>query len=63
MVIFAIFSSERPIDFHGKTLDVLVKNLTFFYVKNTLNDFEMIAPLRILYPFIKSFVNPFVDIL
>ena len=44
------------------------KSNIFFYMKNILNDFVMflekkyLAPLRIVYPFIKSFVNPFVHI-
>ena len=50
VVIFSIFfSSESPID-------VLVKNLKIFLYE------KYIVPLRTLYPFIKSFLNPFVDI-
>ena len=67
-VIFLILSSESPIDFRHKSLNVLVKNLKHFlyekYIKLFCNVSEKkyFAPLRILYPFVKSFVNPFVDI-
>ena len=30
VVIFSILSAENSIDFHDKTLDVLVKNLKYF---------------------------------
>ena len=65
---FSIPSSESPIVFHDKTLDVLVKNQKHFlyekYIKRFCNVPKEIylTPLRILYPFIKSFANPFVDI-
>ena len=58
---------ESPIDFRDKTLDVLVKNRKYFlyekYIKLFCNvpEEKHLAPSRILYPFIKSFVNPFVD--
>ena len=60
--------SDNPIDFHDKTLDVLVKNLKYFlhkkYIKCFCNVLEekYLVPLKVLYRFIKSFVNPFVDI-
>ena len=68
VVIFSILSSKSPIDFHDKTLNVLVTSLKYFsyekYVKWLCNvpKEKYLAPLRILYPFIKSFVNLFVDI-
>ena len=68
VVIFSILSSKSLIDFHDKTLDVLVTSLKYFsyekYVKRLCNvpKEKYIAPLRILYLFIKSFVNLFVDI-
>ena len=50
VVIFSILSSasESPIDFHDKTLDVKVKNLKCFYMKNILNYFVMFLKKNIL---------------
>ena len=68
VVIFIVLSSKIPIDFHDKTLDVLVRNLKYFlyekYIKLFCNvpEEKYLALLRILYPFIKSFVNHFADI-
>ena len=54
--------------FPWQTLDVLVKNLKHFLYEKCIKLFcnvpkeKYLAPLRTLYPFIKTFVNPFVDI-
>ena len=67
VVIFSILSSESSIDFHDKTLDPLGKNLKYFLYEKYIKWFynfpkeKCLVPLRILYPFIKSFVSPFVD--
>ena len=66
VVIFSILCSDSPLDFHDKTWDALVKNLKYFLdvenIKQLCNipEEKYFAPLRILYPFIKSFVNAFV---
>ena len=58
VVIFSILYSESRIDFHDKTLDMLVKNLKKFlhqkYIKLFCNvpEEKYLALLRILYPFI-----------
>ena len=68
VVIFSVLSYESPIDFHDKTLNVLAKNAKYFlyekYIKLFCNvpEEKYLAPLRTLYPSIKSFVNPFVGI-
>ena len=41
VVIFLINSSKSRIDFHDKSLDMILRNLKSFYVKNILNDFWM----------------------
>ena len=68
VVIFSIHFSENPLDSHDQTWDVLVRNLKYFsfdenikYFWNTPEERDL-ASLRILYPFIISFVKPFVDI-
>ena len=67
-MVILIPSSGSPIDFHDKTLHVLVKNLKYFlyekYIKwfYIVSEEKYLAPLRVLYPFTKSFVSPFYDI-
>ena len=69
VVIVSIFSSESLINFHDKTLDVLVKNLKYIlfekYIKWFFNfpEQKYLATLIILYLCIKTFVSLFVDIL
>ena len=47
---------------------MLVKNLKYFFYEKYIKWFcnvpeeKYLAPLRILYSFVKAFVNPFVDI-
>ena len=68
LVIFSIFSSENPLDFHESIQVNPLKYLTFFLAGINTKQFwnipeeKYFAPLRILNLFIKSFVNPFVDI-
>ena len=55
VVIFSILYSESRIDFHDKTLDMLVKKfLHQKYIKLFCNvpEEKYLALLRILYPFI-----------
>ena len=65
VVIFFKLSCEGPIDFHDKTLDMLLKNLKYFL--NIIDYFVMFlnknvsCPLKTLYRFIKSFADPFVQ--
>ena len=67
-MVLLIPSSGSPIDFHDKTLHVLVKNLKYFlyekYIKwfYIVSEEKYLALLRVLYPFTKSFVSPFADI-
>ena len=68
LVTFSIFSSDIPLDFHKLIQVVLLKYLIYFLVGINKNWFWKISekkyfpPLRILYPFIKSLVSPFVEI-
>ena len=68
LVIFAIFSSEIPLEFHGSMRVVPIKYIMYFIAGINTKQFENIleekyfAPLRILKLFIKFFVNPFVDV-
>ena len=68
LVIFSIFSSENPLDFHESIQVNPLKYLTFFLAGINTKQFwnipeeKYFAPLRILNLSIKSFVNPFVDI-
>ena len=68
LVIFSIFSSEIPFDFNDSVRVVPLKYLMCFLAGTYTNQFwnisieKYFAPLKILNLFIKSFVNPFVDI-
>ena len=68
IVIFSIISSQNPIDFDDKAWDVLVESLKKSLSEKTLNNFvffpdeKYLVQLRIFYPFMKSFFNPFVNI-
>ena len=60
--------SDIPLDFHEQIYWMLLKNSVYLlaYIntkkfRNTPEE-EYFAHLRILYPFIKSFVNPLADI-
>ena len=65
---FSIFSSGIPLDFH-KWIQVVLPNYLMYSLAG-INTKELcnfpekkdFAPLRVLNLFIKSFVNPFVDI-
>ena len=48
VVIFSILYSESRIDFHDKTLDMLVKNLKKFLHQKLLNYFVMFLKKNIL---------------
>ena len=68
IVIFSILSSDNAIDFHDKTWNVLVKNQKYFFTKKYVKWFCNVPEekypflLKVLHSFIKSFVNPFIDI-
>ena len=68
LVIFSIFSSDIPLDFHEsiwvKPLKYLMCSLAGIITKLSwyITEEKYFAPLRILNLFIKSFVNPFVNI-
>ena len=68
LVIFSILSSDIPLDFHEKFLFVSLKYLMYFLSGINTKQFwnspeeKYFVSLRILYSFVKSFVNSFVDI-
>ena len=68
LVMFSIFSSNIPLDFHESIRVEPLKYLMYFLAGvNTkqswnITEKKYCAPLWILNLFIKSFVNPFVDI-
>ena len=68
LVIFLIFYSDIPLDFHEWIRAVAWKYLMCFLAGINTKSFwntteeKYIVPLRILYWFIKSLVSPFVDI-
>ena len=57
LVIFSTISSDISLDFHKSIQVVSLKYLMYFFAEE-----NVFAPLRILKLFIRSIVNPFVDI-
>ena len=68
LVIFSTYSSDIPLEFYESTQVVPLKYVMYFlagintkYLWNIPEE-KYFAPFRVLTLFIKSFVNPFVDI-
>ena len=69
LVIFSTYSSDIPLEFYESTQVVPLKYVMYFlsgintkYLWNIPEE-KYFAPFRVLTLFIKSFVNPFVDII